>query len=282
MNNKLLIRAITVLNNAGFEVLSHAEQDAFTVIGISHDVKDPVSELKEFGTGYNFVDGDSGISRLPGETWDLASVMDESDWRKALKALRQMIRNGLSSFFNIGDFIHVSFEVPATEHQGVKFGKLKVENAKVQIVEILSDRVIFNFDEILFKSAINAADSNEGGFMDSALSHYLNTEINDAMGISDLLITNHDGMNYSLLTAYELFGKSEYWESKTNWNNEQMPYFKNEKNRIKVLDNETCCYWTSSTYAAAASSFCSVDDGGYARAADAGYAGGCAPAFCVA
>jgi hypothetical protein len=201
MNNKLLIRAITALNDAGFEVVNHAEQDTFTFIGISHGVKAPVSERretapepKEFGKGYKLIQNDSGLSRRPGETWDLAGVMDTSDWREALKSLRQMIQNGCYSLFNIGDFLYVSFEVPAAEHQGVKFGKLKIENAKVQIVEILSDRVIFNFDEILFESAINAADTNDGG------------------------------MNYSLLTAHELFGKSEYWESKTNWNNgEQIP-----------------------------------------------------------
>ena len=290
MNNKLLIRAITALNDAGFEVLNHAEQGTFTAIGISHDVKDPVSERretgpgpKEFGKGYNFIQSDSVLSRRTEETWDLAGAIDTSDWREALKSLQQIIRIGGYSLFNIGDFLHVSFEVPAAEHQGVKFEKLKIENAKVQIVEILPDRVIFNFDKILFESAINAADTNDGGFMGSALSHYLNAEFNDAMGISDLLTTNHDGMNYSLLTAHELFGKSEYWESKTNWNKgEQIPYFENEKNRIKVLGNETSWYWTSSPRASSSSIFCYVNYNGNSHDNYASAVGGVAPAFCVA
>ena len=289
MDNKLLVEAISALDNVGFDIKAVAEQNEITFFGVTHNPKTIVNKAREtapkqeIGKGYKHIESDAGISRRPGETWDIAGVMDTDDWREALKSLQMMIRNGCYTLFNIGDFLYVSFEVPAAEHQGVKFGKLKIENAKVQIVEILPDRVIFNFDEILFESAINAADTNDGGFMDSALSRYLNSEFNDAMGIADLLITNHDGMNYSLLTATELFGKSEYWDNKTNWNGgEQIPYFENEKNRVKVLDNETSWHWTSSPRASSAAYFCYVNYSGSSYTSSASSAGGVAPAFCVA
>ena len=310
MRNNLADRAITVLENAGFEVIGFRKKKSNLPGGIivageleaedlevsddtllklwvkpSGQERPELSEPKEFGKGYKFIQSDSGLSRRPGETWDLASMMDTNDWRKTLKSVQKMIQNGCYSLFNIGDFLYVSFEVPAAEHQGVKFEKLKIENAKVQIVEILPNWVIFNFEEILFKSAINAANTNDGGFEDSALSRYLNTEFSDAMGISDLLASKHEDMNYpiSLLTAQELFGDSEYWDSKTNWSNgDQIPFFKNEKNRVKVFENETSWYWTSSPSASSSSAFCHVGTGGVSRGHNAGYSGGVAPAFCVA
>ena len=305
MNNKLLTSAISAFDSVGFEVklVAYDQEKGLDLFGVTHNGKmlneiaiqgvatanennAPIKSTlsQEFAKGYNFEEGDSGSMRRHGETWDIAGMMNTSDWREAIKSLQKMIRKGCEPLSNIGDFINISLEVPAAEHQGVKFKKLKIENAKIQIVAIMDGMIVFNFDEIIFKSGINARDTNDGGFADSALSRYLNKEFSEAMGISDLLISNHDDIKYSLLTASELFGDSEYWDEKTNWDNDdlgQMPYFKNEKNRVKAFENETWWHWTSSPTAHSASHFCRVSNSGISYSTSASSSGGVAPAFCV-
>ena len=281
MDNNLVDRAIAALDNAGIEVVKYSGKPRGAlklkvVFG---------SPGQDETTLYNTLPAPSlhveKAKRCPGETFDLSRVLGTSDWRHTLGLVQKSLRAGLP-IIDVGDFVRVSFEVPAAEYQGVKFPKLTIKDAMVRIVDITDGIAVFNFEEILFESAINATDTNYGGFMDSALSHYLNTEFNDAMGISDLLTTNHDGMNYSLLTAQELFGKSEYWEGKTNWNNgEQIPCFESEKNRVKDFEKETRWYWTSAS-ASSAANFCSCHSSGDSGYHSASAVGGVAPAFCVA
>jgi len=278
MNNRLLTSAISALDSVGFDVKLFCYSDSveldclgvkFTGIPLLEEncKKEPTVPAKR----------ESNV-HFPGETYSISRITGAVDWREALSLAKEDRANEI----HVGDFIYVSFEVPEAEHKGVKFPKIKIENAKVVVVARTADKIIFNFEEIIFKSAINANDTNDGGFMDSALSHYLNTEFAEALNISDFLITNHDGMNYSLLTATELFGENKYWDNKTNWNNiRQISYFKNEKNRVKTFEDETAWHWTSSPKAHSASYFCLVGNNGNSSNYNASNVGGIAPAFCV-
>ena len=284
MINDLLKRAITAMNNAGFEV-----------VGSSH--KRPWAEnkpLKLKVIPVDMVHGelsyeqpevfiDAGMRREPGEAYSLQRLLGASDWRHALSLTQEVIRAGKTAALNVGDFVRVKFDVPAASYDGLKFPALHVDG-KVKIIEMENDNVIFNFDDIIFQSAINANDTNEGGFSASALAKYLNNEFLDAMGISDMLLANHDGLEISLPTALELFGDKEYWPAESNYFEKphQIEFFKDEKNRVKSFEKETDWYWTASARASSAADFCHCDHNGLSNSYYASAVGGVAPAFCVA
>ena len=281
MESNFVNRAITAMNNAGFEVIGFKRKDygplKLKVIPNSVETGEPGCEKREVIT----IARTAG--RDPGETCNLARFLRAQDWRHALSLTQEVIRAGSTAALNVGDFIRVKFDVPAASYDGVEFPALHVDG-KVQIIEKEDDKIIFNFDDIIFQSAINANDKNEGGFSKSALAKYLNHEFLDAMGISDVLLANHDGLDISLPTALELFGDKEYWAAESNYFEEprQIEYFKNEKNRVKSWENETDWYWTASARASSAANFCYVYGSGYRGYNTASAVGGVAPAFCVA
>jgi hypothetical protein len=278
MKDDYLNRLDTALSKAGFLITKYSFKP-----WKGGQVKLRVQSFKQEKTEYPETINHSG-QRTAGETYDLVRFLNAQDWRHAFNLVQEAIRAGRTDSINAGDFIRVSFEVPAAEYQGVSFKKLIIKDAMVRIFEIVDDRVIFNFDDILFKSAINAKDTNAGGFDGSALADYLNNEFLNAMGISDVLLANNNDSKITLLTAHELFGDSEYWEATSNFQKEphQMDCFKNEKNRIKSFENETQWYWTSSERASSAAYFCICNSYGSSGSHYASSVGGVAPAFCVA
>jgi len=283
MDNKVLSQAITVFDNAGLEVVKFEQQDSISLFCVS-------SKPKTVNTKYELAPKSEVkcTIRFPGETRDICQLVGAADWREAISTLSCLLHEDRANHIHVGDFIFVSFEVPEAEHKGVRFKKLKIESAKVIVVERTSDKIIFNFDEIIFKSAINAQDTNEGGFSESALSCYLNTDFLEAMGIEDSLCINKDAEQITLLTAFELFGKTDYWKNETNFNEDddaephQFNRFKSERNRVKDFENETHWYWTSSARSASSSHFCVVSIYGGSYLSNATAVGGVAPAFCVA
>jgi hypothetical protein len=281
MKSNFVNRAITAMNNAGFEVIGFKRKDygplKLKVIPNSVETGEPGCEKREVIT----IARTAG--RDPGETCNLARFLRAQDWRHALSLTQEVIRAGSTAALNVGDFIRVKFDVPAASYDGVEFPALHVDG-KVQIIEKEDDKIIFNFDDIIFQSAVNAKDTNAGGFFASALAKYLNHEFLDAMGITDVLLANNDGLEISLLTAFELFGDREYWEAESNYFEEtrQIEYFKNEKNRVKSFDDETDWYWTSSVRASSSSYFCYVNNIGLSSSHFASAVGGVVPAFCVA
>ena len=283
--------AITALLDAGFEVIDFKKEDRGFLLNPLLKIKavfdgPETRPLKRGGKEPDLSKAEAELMeiinrRRAGEIFDLSRVLVASDWRQAFRFARDFASIGGGG---AGDFIRVSFEVPEAEYQGVKFEKLVVNNAMVKIVEIDNGNIIFNFDDILFNSAINAKDTNDGGFDGSALACYLNNEFLNAMGISDMLLANKNDRKITLLTAHELFGKREYWEEETNFQKEphQMGCFKNEKNRVKSYEDETEWYWTSSARASSAAIFCRCGTSGYSSNHTASSVGGVAPAFCVA
>lgn len=283
MNNKSLNRAITALDNAGFEIKALAEQNEIYFLGVTDEMvfnnhfkceKEPEPER-------------TNKLRLPGENFNIcriAGIYNLDDWRGAISRVQAMLQDGKAASFQVGDFLYVSFEVPEAKYDGFEFKKLKIVSAKVVIVEKTPNRLIFNFDEIIFKSSVNVKDTNKGGFSQSDLSKYLNGAFLEAMGIKDYLVSTKDRCHITLPTAYELFGDSEYWEAESNFFDEpkQFNYYESEKNRVKVFENETHWHWTSSARAASSSSFAYVLDDGVSHSCCASAVGGVAPAFCVA
>jgi len=292
MQNNLVNRAVTALSNVGLEVVGLKKIDAgllsFPLLKLKvkpcglEQAKKNIADKKDFE--YEAPDQCSkDTKRSHGETFDICRILRASDWRHAFNLVQEVLRAGSTDILSVGDFIRVDFDVPAASYEGLKFPARHI-SAKVQIIGIGVDKVIFNFDEIIFKSAINARDENEGGFSNSALSKYLNNEFLKAMGISDVLLPSNDGLQITLPKAFELFGDEEYWEAESNYFDEayQFDYFKNEKNRVKSFENETHWYWTSSARASSAAYFCNCYYFGYSYYYSASSVGGVAPAFCVA
>jgi hypothetical protein len=287
MINDSLNRAISAMNNAGFEVVGFSWKEAVGITPLKLKVI-PV-DMEHGGPDYKppgfLVTEITGpVERDPGETCNLQRLLGASNWRHALSLTQEVIRAGKIAALNVGDFVWVKFDVPAASHDGVEFPALHVDE-KVIIINVDDDKVIFNFDDIIFQSAINDNDKNEGGFSASALAKYLNNEFLDAMGISDMLLANHDGLKISLPTTLELFGDKECWAAESNYFEEphQIKYFKNEKNRMKSWENETDWYWTTaSALDSPAAWFYGVTGTGFCASSSASVVGGVAPVFCVA
>jgi hypothetical protein len=275
-DNSYLNRIISVLEDAGFLVTGFSHKPWIGHCPMRLEVfptkKKPQAQviLK--------------TNRHPGEIVNLERYLMAEDWRDALYQIHEMVQDGKTAGFNPGDFILVSFDVPEANHKGVNFEALQIRDAKIQIVEIQNDKIIFNFDEILFLSAINAKDKNEGGFRESALAEYLNTEFLNALDLSEELIPNNDAQKISIPTACELFGNEKYWEATSNFFDKphQIDFFKSIKNRIKVWEEDTHWYWLASPRASSAAGFCICGTNGRSTSSNASAVGGVAPAFCVA
>ena len=284
-DNKTLNRLTAALSTAGFLITKFSKRPWSSKIKLQLLTKHGKLENPETPETTN-----SELERRHvGERSDLTRYLRAQDWRHAFSLSQEVLRSGDPSLLNIGDFIRVEFDVPAAKHDGVLFPALHVDG-KVQIIEVVDGKIIFNFDEIIFLSAINAKDVNEGGIHASALGKYLNTEFLDAFGIGDVLLacngTWEKGKEHkiSLLTAYELFGDEDYWEPESNYFDEpqQFSFFKKIKNRIKVWEDDTHWYWTASARASSAAYFCICGYHGYCSRINASAAGGVAPVFCVA
>jgi len=278
MKDKWLVNhAVSALTEAGLDV-------------VSLDVKEngKLLKLKVIPSDPGPIAAKASAIGKPGRDWeekcDLMRSLGAQDWRHAFSLVQEFIRVSPAEDLNPGDFIRVEFDVPAASYDGVDFPARHIDG-KVEIVEAEDSKVVFNFADIIFKSAINAKDTNKGGFSASALAKYLNKEFLDAMDILGVLLENNEGQYISLPTATELFGAEEYWVPKSNYldNPFQFDFFKEIKNRIKVWENDTHWYWTSSDSASSAAAFCRCGHAGIST--NFGYAsseGGVAPGFCVA
>jgi len=279
-------KAIKALIGAGFEVFDFKklEHSIFSVptykIRAGFSEPEPAEKKEPDLIFDKVIQGTrEEIKRTPGETFDISRMVGASDWRQAFRAIQTVC---VETVFNKGDFINVSFDVPAAVIKGVAFEELHIEG-KVIVVTVKDGKVLFNFDDIIFRSPINNKNKNEGGFHASALAEYLNTTFLDAFGIADVLQSYVFG-KISLLSAYELFGEGDDWEPSSDFfaTPEQYEQFENEKNRVKSFENETHWYWTSSPSASSAASFCVCYTRGFSNYTIASSAGGVAPAFCVA
>jgi hypothetical protein len=222
---------------------------------------------------------------FPGERRDLKVLMGCRDWVSTALAISAAARRGEGSIFKPGDYFRLPIKVKSGSFDGLEFESLDIPETELVFVQATRDgKIIFNFEEILFYSAINAKSTNKGGFKESALCKYLNNNFLEALDrIRGVLQKNKDGNMVTLPTLFEVCGSDCDNENvDCNWEEEprQLEYFKNIKNRIRVKDNDTHWWWLST--ASAAPDFAGVGSYGYADSYGASDTdGGVAPAICI-
>lgn len=159
------------------------------------------------------------------------------------------------------------FKVPAVKDcEGEEFDEIDLENVVITAVHVEPRRVVFNFEDILFRHDVDYEESGKP-FKETPLGVYL------AEHFAKALKEYTGKVNVSLLSKDNVFNE----DSK-----DFMPYFKAIKNRIKVLafDNDTWWWWLGTPHASHSTNFCDVSSYGssdydYASISD----GGVAPAF---
>jgi hypothetical protein len=223
-----------------------------------------------------------------GEIRDIGLLLNNKDqpWTKSIADISAIADQGnAKKVFKPGDYLIIPVSVPEDNIvDGVKFSAIEDGTVKIVVTAVYADKVIFNFENVLFHAAMNNENTNRGGFDKTALCRYLNGYFFKCVfsDIEDYLLANKDGWKISLPTLFEVFGEGE---KEVNWGEvSRHPYFYKCTNRIKVDNNDptdTNWWWTST--ASDTTNFCGVGSGGnaighgLASTAD----GGAAPAFCV-
>jgi hypothetical protein len=216
-----------------------------------------------------------------GERRDLLAITQTDNWVDAIQKIHKGHSTGLyQPKVKPGDYIRIPVKVPTCEINDLEFEKLDVD-AEAVVADVIDGRVIFQFEEVLFFSAINNEDTNKGGFDSSDLSSYLNDPFMTVFAqIKDCMVKNKHERYITLPTKFEVFGEGDNKDG--NWKDGyQLELFKKIKNRIRVKDNDTQWWWLSTPYAASAANFCYVLHIGLTGNYDASAVGGCAPAFCI-
>ena len=173
-------------------------------------------------------------------------------------------------YISTGDQILIpSLHIPETNCEGEFFKEIDLKDVVVTAVHVEPRRVVFNFDDILFRHDIDEEESGKP-FEETPLGVYLAKHFVEA-------INRYAGdVSVSLLSYDNVFNM----ESK-----DFMPYFKLIGNRIKVLAdrNDTWFWWLKTPSSLAAAHFCSVYYNGYGDFNLASNSdGGVAPAFEIA
>ena len=183
--------------------------------------------------------------------------------------LRKWCNNGeADKYVTAGQQILIPhFKVPAVKDcEGEEFDEIDLENVVITAVHVEPRRVVFNFEDILFRHDVDYEKSGKP-FEETPLGVYL------AEHFAKALKEYTGKVNVSLLSKENVFNE----DSK-----DFMPYFKAIKNRIKVLafENDTWWWWLKTPNASNSTSFCIVYDGGASGGNGAcGSDGGVAPAF---
>lgn len=185
--------------------------------------------------------------------------------------LRKWCNNGeADKYVTAGQQILIPhFKVPAVKDcEGEEFDEIDLENVVITAVHVEPHRVVFNFEDILFRHDVDYEKSGKP-FEETPLGVYLAKHFANYLR-REYTLTQ---VNVSLLSKDNVFNE----DSK-----DFMPYFKAIKNRIKVLafENDTWWWWLKTPDASNASNFCFVDGYGYSSNFTASRSdGGVAPAF---
>ena len=185
-------------------------------------------------------------------------------------SIREWCRSGKADkYINVGDQILIpNLKVPAVEDcEGEAFDEIDLKDVIVTVVHVEPHRVVFNFEDILFRHDIDEAESGKP-FEETPLGVYL------AEHFSATLKEYTGDVKATLLTRDNVFNEESA---------DFMPYFKAIKNRIKVLafENDTWYWWLKTPRASNSSHFCTVNGYGDSDYDLASAEGGVAPAFCT-
>jgi hypothetical protein len=271
-----------------------------SVDGLISDIESSVKRgAAVFGAGElltslipSFLGFDAGVDFAPkngeaytGERRDLKALLGCKSWLSTFYHIHVLIEQGDSQKIKAGDFIRLPVKVGAARYGGLDFKELDIEEAEAVVVAVFEREVVFQFNEVLFFSAINKQNTNEGGFKNSTLAVYLNERFIEVLAlIKHILNRNLDGLRITLPTRYEVFGNEddEEWGRDMNWGDPcRYEYYRTVKNRIRVKDDDTKWWWLSTPIAAYSTTFAVVNNNGFAYGGRASNVGGVAPAFCV-
>lgn len=266
-------------------------EDRKAIAGCAYGIADAMIEERERA----FNNGGRGLAAAPqpegarpvytGERRDLAKLFGCAGMADTFKAVSGLIRRGGAHDIRPGDFMTIPVRLPAGRCGGLEFGPVDIKETELVVSHVFAEgRVAFQFEEVLFTSAVNPKNTNDGGFAASALAEYLNRNVENIFGAaSEFLAESNDGLKITLPTQYEVFGEEEKNAGAfVNWSESpaRLDWFRKRKNRIRVKGNELRRWWLSTASGPAA--FCLVYSGGHAGNYGAGYyGGGAAPAICV-
>ena len=145
--------------------------------------------------------------------------------------------------------------------------------------KVTDQGTLFFFDSCLNDHAMNEENSNRGGFAESDLCHWMNTELLDAFpdDIRKNLVPLEAGKLLTVPAVGEMFGGSDFFE---NDGNEQLPLMKSRKNRVCYDQNDDWCwYWLQNRRKGSSTDFASVSCVGDLNDFSASHAFGLRPRF---
>lgn len=146
--------------------------------------------------------------------------------------------------------------------------------------KILSDEVLFIFDDCICERSMNEENTNKGGYEYSDLAKYLKEEIllafpdNIRPRIKDLTIPTYG----------QIFGHDDFYDRFEPDHDEQLPLMAYRKNRIALYNDDPEWYWLQNPTkkTVSASSFAYVGSLGFASHSVASGSLGVRPAFLLA
>lgn len=145
---------------------------------------------------------------------------------------------------------------------------------------------LFLFDSCVAEHEMNENGSNVGGFYESDLCKWMNTELVKSFPtklLDHMIYTDEEHRCLlRISTRKEMFGEDEYSQNYEPDLGEQFELMKDRKNRVCSLpDNEYAWYWLMNAHLQSSSGFANVTGSGRAAndAASASY--GVRPAFLI-
>ena len=121
----------------------------------------------------------------------------------------------------------------------VPLGKLGNFTATVQ--KITNDKVLFIFDDYVAKRPMNENGSNDGGYDESDLKKWIDTELYKMF--PEAFRKRMRGL--TIQTVGEIYGWGDAWDS-THFEHDdcdQLPLMKQRRNRVAYYKNECECGW---------------------------------------
>lgn len=139
------------------------------------------------------------------------------------------------------------------------------------------------FDDLVATMPMNRNGENAGGFYQSDLCEWMNTELIRAFPTKILKkIIPESGHMLRIPTRGEVFGKDEYSDDYEEEEIKRLPLMKKRRNRIcTTLDDEYSWYWLFNRDVASATNFANVGNIGYAGTYGASNSIGVRPAFTI-
>lgn len=182
-----------------------------------------------------------------------------------IEALTSVFNTMFSNEISVGDQI----EIP--------LGNLGIFTVTAQ--KITDDKILFIFDDYVTTRPMNENDSNDGGYDESDLKKWIDTELYKMF--PEALRKRMSGL--TIPTVGEICGWDDEWDRNhfEQDGDEQLPLMKQRRNRVAYYNNECECGWLRNRMKKRFSSatFASVYNHGHSTFNGASYSRGVRPEF---